>query len=280
MYKYVFTLLIASSLSFAQSYFPLEVGNRWDYKESSWGNEVDTISVNVVADTLMPNGQRYFVLDRAMGPGRFLHVDSNFIYYYDESDSTDTPIYDLNAPLEEWYSIGMYANPLDSPRVQLAHIDTAIIFGVATRILFFDLDWLVPFTLGLSEKFGPIYHYTAHHTPYWTSIIGCKIFDSTFGTLVSVEDQNELISNFHLSQNYPNPFNPTTKIEYSIPTDNNVEIKVFNVLGVEVATLLNEQRQAGTHSIEFKSDALPSGIYFYKINSGKYSEVKKMILLR
>lgn len=95
-----------------------------------------------------------------------------------------------------------------------------------------------------------------------------------------VEVSLNAVSDYSLKQNFPNPFNPTTKIEYSIPTDNNVEIKVFNVLGVEVATLLNEQRQAGTHSIEFNSDALPSGIYFYKINSGKYSEVKKMILLR
>jgi hypothetical protein len=95
-----------------------------------------------------------------------------------------------------------------------------------------------------------------------------------------VEVSLTAVSDYSLKQNFPNPFNPTTKIEYSIPTDNNVEIKVFNVLGVEVATLLNEPRQAGTHSIEFNSDALPSGIYFYKINSGKYSEVKKMILLR
>jgi hypothetical protein len=95
-----------------------------------------------------------------------------------------------------------------------------------------------------------------------------------------VEVSLNAVSDYSLKQNFPNPFNPTTKIEYSIPTDNNVEIKVFNVLGVEVATLLNELRQAGTHSIEFNSDALPSGIYFYKINSGRYSEVKKMILLR
>lgn len=85
---------------------------------------------------------------------------------------------------------------------------------------------------------------------------------------------------FSVKQNFPNPFNPTTKIEFSIPSDNNVEIKVFNVLGMEVITLLNEYRQAGTHSIEFNASNLSSGIYFYKIVYGKYSEIKKMILLR
>lgn len=85
---------------------------------------------------------------------------------------------------------------------------------------------------------------------------------------------------FSVKQNFPNPFNPTTKIEFSIPSDNNVEIKIFNVLGMEVATLLNENKQAGTHSIEFNASNLSSGIYYYKVVSGNYSEIKKMILLR
>ena len=89
-----------------------------------------------------------------------------------------------------------------------------------------------------------------------------------------------ILVDFLVKQNFPNPFNPTTKIEFSIPSDNNVEIKVFNALGMEVATLLNEHRQAGTHIIEFNASNLASGIYFYKIVSGKYSEIKKMILLR
>jgi Secretion system C-terminal sorting domain len=95
-----------------------------------------------------------------------------------------------------------------------------------------------------------------------------------------VEVKLEVPEEFSLKQNYPNPFNPTTKIEFSIPSDNNVEIKMFNVQGMEVATLLNEQRQSGIHNIEFNAGNLASGIYFYKIVSGNYSEIKKMILLR
>ncbi|GAB4127434.1 MAG: hypothetical protein Fur0015_01030 [Ignavibacteriales bacterium] len=121
-------------------------------------------------------------------------------------------------------------------------------------------------------------------------VVATKV-DSTFSNgdvygrfinpLTDVENQNNLIpEKFKLFQNYPNPFNPTTKIEFSIPSDNNVEIKVFNVLGMEVATLLNEKRQAGKHSVEFNASNLSSGVYFYKIISGNYSEIKKMILLR
>lgn len=105
-------------------------------------------------------------------------------------------------------------------------------------------------------------------------------FDGQYEYSPEVEVNLEVPANFSVKQNFPNPFNPTTKIEFSLPLDNNVEIKVFNVLGMEVATLLNEHRQAGTHTVEFNASNLSSGIYFYKLVSGNYSEIKKMILLR
>lgn len=94
------------------------------------------------------------------------------------------------------------------------------------------------------------------------------------------EEIRSLPKSFMLYQNYPNPFNPTTRIEFSIPVENNVEIKVYNILGMEVATLLNEHRPAGIHDVEFNASQLSSGIYFYKIRSGHYSEIKKMIMIK
>jgi aminopeptidase N len=86
--------------------------------------------------------------------------------------------------------------------------------------------------------------------------------------------------NYSLQQNYPNPFNPSTTIEYSIPQSGLVTLKVFNVLGKEVATLVNGQNDAGNHTVEFNASALNSGVYFYKIESGNFVETKKMILLK
>lgn len=105
-------------------------------------------------------------------------------------------------------------------------------------------------------------------------------FDGKYEYSPEVVVNLEVPTNFSVKQNFPNPFNPTTKIEFTIPTDNNVEIKVFNVLGMEVAILLNEHRQAGIHNIEFNASNLSSGIYFYKVVSGNFSEIKKMVLLR
>ncbi len=97
---------------------------------------------------------------------------------------------------------------------------------------------------------------------------------------LDIVGNQEFPTNYNLFQNYPNPFNPTTKIKYSIPNSDKVLIKVYDVLGREVETLLNECENAGTYEIEFDGSNLTSGLYFYKITSGKYSETKKMILMK
>ena len=85
---------------------------------------------------------------------------------------------------------------------------------------------------------------------------------------------------YYLTQNYPNPFNPTTKIEYSIPEASFIQLKVYDILGNEVATLVNEEQNAGNYRADFIGIDLTSGIYFYKIQAGEFVETKKMILLK
>ena len=85
---------------------------------------------------------------------------------------------------------------------------------------------------------------------------------------------------FSLHQNYPNPFNPTTVIEFSVPQTGNVDLKVFNVLGQEVASLQHGVLPAGLHSVTFDASRLASGVYLYKITAGSFSSTKKMLLLK
>ena len=87
-------------------------------------------------------------------------------------------------------------------------------------------------------------------------------------------------SEFNLSQNYPNPFNPNTQIVVSIPKSGNYSLKVFNVLGQEVVTLLNSDIIAGTHTFTFNASNLPSGIYFYTFSGNNFSQTKKMLLIK
>ncbi|MDP2366422.1 MAG: T9SS type A sorting domain-containing protein [Ignavibacteria bacterium] len=99
-----------------------------------------------------------------------------------------------------------------------------------------------------------------------------------------VEETNLTVNNFSLSQNYPNPFNPSTKISWQSPVSGHQSLKVYDVLGDEVATLLNEEKAAGTYEVTFNAAAatggLASGIYFYRLTAGNFIETKKMILLK
>jgi len=91
---------------------------------------------------------------------------------------------------------------------------------------------------------------------------------------------NELPNNFSLSQNYPNPFNPVTVISFQLPVAGNTAIKVYDINGREVSELVNENLQAGEYKVDFNASYLPSGMYFYKLTSGNFSETKKMILIK
>jgi len=106
-----------------------------------------------------------------------------------------------------------------------------------------------------------------------------SVYKRTLSNLIPVH-QNilEFPEIYELNQNIPNPFNPTTHIAYSVPKDNYVTLKVYNLLGQEVAVLVNEFKKAGEHSFEFYGTNLASGVYFYKLTAGDFTATKKMIL--
>jgi hypothetical protein len=95
-----------------------------------------------------------------------------------------------------------------------------------------------------------------------------------------ISDNNTTVKKFELSQNYPNPFNPTTMINYSVPTASLVTIKVYDVLGREIANLVNEQKTAGSYNVQFNGSALASGVYFYRMQSGDFVQTKKLLLMK
>jgi len=97
---------------------------------------------------------------------------------------------------------------------------------------------------------------------------------------VASKPRNEIPSDYALSQNYPNPFNPSTVIDYSIPESGLVTMKIYNVLGQEVAELVNEVKSAGKYKVTFDASQLTSGMYIYTITSGNYTATKKMMLLK
>lgn len=97
---------------------------------------------------------------------------------------------------------------------------------------------------------------------------------------VGVEDEIPIVNEYRLAQNYPNPFNPSTRIQYSLKESGFVTLKVYDVLGREVSTLISQEQNAGIHTVVFDASDLSTGIYFYKLESGSYVQVNKMILLK
>jgi hypothetical protein len=115
--------------------------------------------------------------------------------------------------------------------------------------------------------------YNSHYSDY------SSVVSITFGQFSKT---NAFVTNYEyvLCQNYPNPFNPTTYINYSIKATGLVTLKVYDMLGTEVASLVNEIKEAGNYSVTFNAENLPSGIYFYTLTSGAFRETKKLNLLK
>jgi photosystem II stability/assembly factor-like uncharacterized protein len=163
----------------------------------------------------------------------------------------------FRTPSEAWVPLG-FAGSLMYTR-DTAHTWTAI--DTPHRLPIYDLaftDSLTGFAVGDSG-------------------IVLKYFKSADAV---AEPLFEVPRTFSLQQNYPNPFNPTTTISYDVPWESSITIKVFNLLGEEVQTLVQQRKEPGRHFVNFNSDNLPSGLYVYRLQAGHFIQSKKMLLLR
>jgi hypothetical protein len=152
--------------------------------------------------------------------------------------------------------------PLDNtPYVQIGEVGNFINSFIDTTAF----DSIYTYRIR-SEQGG--YFYSNEATAYIPDII------------TQVESKKELPTEFSLFQNYPNPFNPSTKFKYQIPELSFVTMKVYDVLGNEITTLVNEEKPVGSYQIEFDASGLPSGIYFYRLQAGSFVETRKMVLMK
>jgi hypothetical protein len=140
-------------------------------------------------------------------------------------------------------------------------------------------------------QFSVPVNYTQSGTPDWCQIniiVGINqssggeavVDDLSFGSASSVEPIEGNPNGYELNQNYPNPFNPTTNIEYSIPEESFVELKVYDVLGNEVATIVNQEQAAGVYRADFDASSLTSGLYIARISAGNFTSTIKMSLMK
>lgn len=277
--------------SSAQEYYPLQIGNRWDYKrtfsEPGHPSVIDTFSVEVENDSVFNNGKTYYILNRYdLAEGKILRADSSYIIYYDENEFDEDTLFRFNAEVGDYWFVDFGITFI----VDLMSIDAITFFEFQTTVYEFKLDGLIQSFVWLSYKFGPIQYYSPGEPPGTSStsilLLGCKIDSIQYGNPVSVNPEPLSLNEYFLSQNYPNPFNPSTKIRFTIPvTLSEVEgsvvtLKIYDVLGNEIVTLVNEEKPSGEYDVQFNGTGLTSGVYFYQLKAGNYIETKKMVLLR
>jgi hypothetical protein len=289
-------------------YFPHKTGDMWEYRFSEYGDpfsSFDTIQVFTISDSIDSNGIIHLVqYARAINPTKptFFFFDTTSYWidtarYYVYGSSASGPGYDsvllykLNAGTGDQWITKQYQNgSYEMARVTDKWEGT--ILGKATtlmRIHYYlpgpntDTSGLDRYYDIIADGFGLVYEGGIEASTMEINLKGAIINEILYGdtTLVSVKNNNNLLLlDIKLYQNFPNPFNPKTVISYQLPVMTKISLKVFNVLGQEVATLFEGVRSAGHYEARFDGSGLASGIYFYRLNANQKALTRAMILTK
>ncbi len=277
------------------------------WNDTAYTSSADRFDLVNVSDKSNP----VLVSQGAALPGIYAHSgwlseDKRYFFACEEFDVRELTVWDLqdrstwNLVVSEWELPG------NSP------IHNIFIKGNYAHISYYKEGYVV---LDISDPTNPVlagqYDTYAGTTPTYAGAWNCYpffksgsviisdmqtglyIFNFTLDDPASAGTENNYLSNFVLQQNYPNPFNPSTTIKYSIThnppssplsergeTGGLVSLKVYDVLGKKIATLVNEEKSAGEYEVAFNANSLPSGLYFARLEAGSYSKTIKMILLK
>jgi hypothetical protein len=270
--------------STASKYYPLAVGNQWSYHRIDrtgfnciqYTNEYDYL-VTVVSDTLMPNGKRYF---RLQGPTvTFERVDSVSMNIYRYSSGGECITDSLLARINNNFNSCRQFN--NTGQFQVLDTNSISFLNVSRKTKAIRGNLLIGHQYTLMYGMGLYRESACENGGAIITLNGCIINGVQYGALLGIENSERIFPNkFSLSQNYPNPFNPTTHFGFWIAESGLVRLTVYDVLGKEVQTMVNEELLPGSYETDWNASAYPSGIYYYKLESGSYSETKKMVLIK
>lgn len=286
--KSVLILLLLTSVTLVNAqidttdWYPLHIGDKWEYYVDGYGY----YQVEVIGDTVMPNGHLYYKFSEGVYAWRFQRkVGNDIVYYYSTADGNEYMLFNFkladgelwSTPFEpEWW--GIFKTDSDNNNL----LNYPVMYKIFERAIIDttvnppDTTWgylIDAYPTRITKGFGiTSFSYALE------KIVGARINGKGYGTLVGIKENEEIVTEYKLNQNYPNPFNPSTTISYQISASSHVSLKIFDVLGREVATLIDEEKQAGKYEVRFNSSGLASGIYFYQLVTDKTTNALKMIL--
>ena len=164
--------------------------------------------------------------------------------------------------------------------IHLMNADTGIAVGSSGNIyrtMNGGVNWVYIYP-GTTNHFYGVF-FTSANTGYVSGLPG-MLLKTTNGLTFVNQINGTTPKSFHLKQNYPNPFNPSTNIMFDIPKSNHVKIIIYNALGIEITTIVNEKLNSGSYEVSWDGTDYPSGVYFYKLLSGDFVKTKKMVLIK
>ena len=267
-------------------FYPYNIGNSWSYRWIYYNTELDYYEAGrekilISKDTLVNNMKYWLMQYDNHGYGLYTkyleRIDSitgNVLRINDLSSGEIYCVDSLYAQIGDTISISNNRYLLYCDKMIVKSIHDTILNNFHTTIR--EVEG-IPYSRKLifARKIGLL----GSGKNYW--IDSAKVNGIVFSNITDIQkDDNKIISEYVLHQNFPNPFNPTTEINYSLPRQSNVTIKIFDVLGREISTLVNEEKPAGKYKINFNAVGLSSGIYFYQMKANDFIETKKMIIIK
>ncbi len=264
-------MLLYCQIPKPESFFPHHLGDKWVYAsyEPSSGFR-DTTLMWVTNDSLLSNGDNYVEIS---GVGNII-IDSTQNVYLITSPNT-IKILDFNAPIKTWWKA------TQSLTIEVDTVFMSDVFRIPSTIRVFN-HWFGDFS-NPNNRYIISKHYYAEgfglvqlngYEPNYRIeyIIGAIIENVHYGNLsTTIKDMNQIPNRCKLEQNYPNPVsggsfgNPTTSISFEIPKTEFVTLRIYDLLGNEIVTLVSKTLEAGNHSVTFDARDIPSGIYLYKL---------------
>ena len=258
------------------SYFPIAINNEWDFS-----SQLFPVS-ETFTDTLRINNVLYYGLSlEGFDPYLYLRESGSKVFVFNPDDSLEYLLYDFGADVGESWELPGYFNCSYGLGITLiGNKDTVITpLGTFYNCLHFRHSQICMDAGIVDTWFAKGVGKVRYQAVYFVGMGDFKL--ENYNIVTSINQREKLgIRSFDLAQNYPNPFNATTKISWRSLTSGWQTIKVYDVLGKEITTLVNEHRPAGNYEVEFDASNLPSGIYFYQLKAGDYVETKKMILIK
>ena len=280
----LFLICMLYSNHYAQV-LPLQVRNSWTYVDANGGR----YKITVVDSGFIFREKTYYKIGQPglsfFGLARYDSNDSIFYYIHIVvTDSTEVPYYKRGIS----YGDTVHFSFLRLPAMFYLEANfPGLVFDSLVDIKVITYERFGRLTVERSlwtEEFGRLRNWDGITGSLFSRLVGCVINGVVYGdtTVVNVDDYNPEIPNeYKLYQNYPNPFNPSTTISWQSPVGSKQTIKLYDVLGREIETIVDGYYEAGKHSTFYIiNSTLPSGVYFYQLRIGDYVQTKKMILMR